>query len=261
MIHSPGNLPLITVVITTYNYATFLPKAIESVLNQTYGNFEIIVIDDGSDDDTKSVIKDHSTVKYFFQENKGLAAARNAGIRKSKGDYLVFLDADDWLETDALEQNYKVIKDKPDIAFVSGNHYFLRVETGIVYPISVTVTSSHYMRLLQSNYIGMHATVMFQRWVFNKIRYDETLRACEDYDLYLSITRKYPVLHHQAFIATYYFHSSGLSHNYQLMIDSIKAVVKKQAPFIKTVEEKRAYAEGLQQWKEYDNLLQKSVSI
>ena len=88
-----------------------------------------------------------------------------------------------------------------------------------------TVIDNHYIRLLQSNYIGMHAAVMFQRWVFLQIRYDETLKACEDYDLYLTITRKYPVIHHQKFIATYYFHSSGLSHNHQLMMDSINIVI------------------------------------
>ena len=257
MMINPDSLPQVSVIITTYNYAHFLSRAVESVLHQTYKNFEIIVIDDGSTDDTQSVVKAGWGVQYFYQENKGLAAARNAGIKKSKGTYLVFLDADDWLEKDALMQNVLLIQDKPNVAFVSGNYYLLRVENNVLEAVCASVTGNHYVRLLQGNYIGMHAAVMFQRWVFDKIRYNEALKACEDYDLYLNIARQYKVLHHQAFIATYYFHGSGLSHNYKIMMDAITTVMKKQAPFIKSLEEKIAYAEGLEQWKDYYALLKK----
>ncbi len=259
MINSTDNLPLISVIITTYNYARFLPKAVESVVKQTYRNVEIIIIDDGSTDNTKSVIKESWQARYFYGENKGIAAARNVGIEQAKGDYLLFLDADDWLETDALEQNFFVIKTNPDVAFVSGNYYFLRAENNTPHPVSVSVADHHYKRLLQSNYIGMLAAVMFQKWVFTNIKFDETLKACEDYDLYLTIARNHPVIHHQKFIATYYFHSSSLSHNYKAMMDTITAVMKKQAPYIHSAEEEQAYNEGLQQWKEYDQLLGQSL--
>ena len=252
-------LPLVSVIIPTYNYANFLSKAIESVLRQTYQNVEIVVVDDGSGDHTRQVVDSYDTVKYFYQKNKGLSAARNTGIQHAKGNYLVFLDADDWLERDAIEKNYGAIKDKPQIAFVSGSYYFLRAATNTLYNVSVTVTDHHYVHLLQSNYIGMHATVMFQRWVFDMFRYDETLKACEDYDLYLNIARMHPVLHHQHFIATYYFHSSGLSHNYQSMMDAITAVMKKQAPYIRSAEEQRAYSKGLEQWKEYYQLMESTA--
>lgn len=260
MMHSTHNPPLISVVIPTYNYAGFLSKAVESVLGQTYKNFEIIIVDDGSTDNTRSLIKKEWPVRYFYQENKGVAAARNTGIEQSKGDYLVFLDADDWLQPDALEQNLLVIKDRPDVAFVSGNYYFLCAETNVPKPVCVSITHDHYTRLLQCNYIGMHATVMFQRWILNEFKFDEALKSCEDYDLYLNITRLYPVIHHQHFIATYYFHALGLSHNYEVMKDTISAVLQKQAPFIKSPAEKHAYIKGLQQWKDYD-LLQKQTSL
>ncbi len=254
-----NGLPLVSVIITTYNYANFLPRAVESVLNQTYRNYEIIIVDDGSTDNTKSTVSQSWRAKYFYQENKALAAARNAAIIKSAGKYLVFLDADDWLEADALEQNYRVIKNMPGIAFVSGNHFFLLAETNKLHRVSVSVKNGHYARFLQSNYIGMHAAVMFQRWVFDEFHYDENLRACEDYDLYLNIARKYPVFHHDKFIATYYFHSAGLSHRYNLMMDSVYSVIKKQAPYVKTMAEKKAYDEGLEQWRDYYSLAQKVV--
>lgn len=259
MMNAANTLPLVSVIIPTYNYAGFLSKSVESVLNQTYKNFEVIIIDDGSVDNTKSIAKKYTRAKYYYQNNKGLAAARNNGIRQSKGRYLVFLDADDWLEKDALEQNYLTIKDKAHLAFVSGNYYFIRADTNESYHVTVSIPGNHYEHMLRSNYIGMHATVMFQRWVFREFRYDETLKACEDYDLYLNILRKYPALHHQKFIATYFFHSSGLSHNYKLMMDSINMVMKKQEPYIKSYEEKCAYEEGLHQWKDYYKLLKEQV--
>ena len=257
--HLAHNLPLVSVIIPAYNAAGFLPKAIDSVLSQSYTNFEVILIDDGSTDNTKTVLRETKRIKYFHQENKGLSSARNAGIQKSNGNYLVFLDADDWLEKDALIHNYEVIKDRPDIAFVSGNYYLLRGEGNQPEAISVSADRDHYTLLLKSNYIGMHAAVLFQRWVFDKFHYDETLKACEDYDLYLAITRHHPVIHHQEFIATYNFHPLGLSHNHQLMMDSINRVIKKQLPYLQSPGEQAAYLEGLEQWKLYYELMYASA--
>lgn len=244
-------IPLISVIITTYNYAVFLPVAIESVLNQSYPRFEIIVIDDGSIDNTRCVSENYAGVKYFYQENKGVSAARNTGILKSSGTYVVFLDGDDWLEENALNVNAAELANNPQLAFVSGNYFFLRAESASAKAITVKVTDNHYKKLLECNYIGMLAAVMFQRWVFDELRYDECLKTCEDYDLYLNIARKYPVYHHQKFIATYNFHKKSLSHNYLAMINSIYSVIKKQGPFLRNTSEVIAYNKGLNQWKEY----------
>lgn len=243
--------PLISVIITTYNYAVFLPVAILSVLRQSYPRVEIIVIDDGSVDNTRCVSESYSGVKYFYQENKGVSAARNTGILKSSGAYVVFLDGDDWLEDNALKVNFAEFANKPQLAFVSGNYFFLRAGAASAKAVTVMVTGSHYKKLLECNYIGMIAAVMFQRWVFDELRYDECLKTCEDYDLYLNIARKYPVYHHQKFIATYNFHKKGLSHNYQAMINSTYSVIKKQEPFLRNTSEVIAYNKGINQWKEY----------
>lgn len=254
MPHEEKHPPLISVIIPTYNYAKFLPKAIDSVLQQTYTNVEIIIIDDGSTDGTNDVIPSHASIKYFYQENKGLSAARNAGIDRSQGMYLVFLDADDWLEKEGLAINYQLLKQHAELAFVSGNYNFLRAKTGEIEKIITEVNTDHYRHFLQCNYVGMHAAVMFQRWASELFRYDESLKACEDYDLYLRITRQYPVMHQQAVIATYYFHEAGLSHNYERMIEALSVIMKKQEVFISSDDEKKAYALGLQQWKDYYQL-------
>src|SRR5215212_469876 len=95
-----NNGELISVVIPSYNHGNYLARAIESVLSQTYKNTEIIVIDDGSVDNTKQVAGDFPGVIYIYQHNQGLSAARNTGIDNSRGKYMLFLDADDWLHED-----------------------------------------------------------------------------------------------------------------------------------------------------------------
>ena len=91
-----NSLPKISVIICTYNHAQYIKKAIDSVLNQTYQDFEIIVVDDGSTDNTKNIVNHFgNSIKYIYQDNKGLASARNTGIHASKGEFVTFLDAED----------------------------------------------------------------------------------------------------------------------------------------------------------------------
>src|SRR5215218_4319670 len=94
---------LISVIIPCYNHGAYLSTAIKSVLAQTYPNIEIIVVDDGSTDNTKAVAWGFEKVRHIYQRNAGLSAARNTGIRNAKGTYILFSDADDWLLPDALE--------------------------------------------------------------------------------------------------------------------------------------------------------------
>ena len=94
---------VVSVVIPTYNSSKFLPVAIESVIDQTHSAIEIIVVDDGSSDDTKLICDRYPAVKYIYQSNQGAASARNTGFRASQGSYLVFLDSDDCLFPEAIE--------------------------------------------------------------------------------------------------------------------------------------------------------------
>src|SRR3712207_4601210 len=110
----PTEKPLVSIVIPCYNQAHFLGEAIESVLAQTYPHFEVVVVDDGSTDNTEAVAARYPGVRCIRQENQGLAAARNTGIRRSNGSYLVFLDADDRLLPNALEVGLKHLKEHPE---------------------------------------------------------------------------------------------------------------------------------------------------
>ena len=113
---------LVTVVIPCYNQAHFLTEAIESVLSQSYPNFEVVVVDDGSTDDTSEVAGRYpQKVRLIRQENRGLSGARNTGIGHARGEYVVFLDADDRLLPEALEVGIEQLEAHPECAFVSGH--------------------------------------------------------------------------------------------------------------------------------------------
>src|SRR5262249_441294 len=107
---APSALPLVTVVIPTYNRADLLPDAIESVLAQSYKPIEIIVVDDGSTDDTRAVAtRFGDRIRYVYQENAERAAARNHGLRLACGDFIAFLDSDDYWDHDKIESDVSVL--------------------------------------------------------------------------------------------------------------------------------------------------------
>src|SRR4029450_4466979 len=111
---------LASVIIPCYNQAHFLHEAIESALAQTYSHREILVVDDGSTDDTAKVTAGYAMVRYIRQENSGVSAARNTGLKQSRSEYLVFLHADDRLLPEALEIGVNYLREHPDCAFAAG---------------------------------------------------------------------------------------------------------------------------------------------
>jgi glycosyltransferase involved in cell wall biosynthesis len=242
---------LVSIIIPCYNHGNYLAEAIDSLHTQTYNNLEIIVVDDGSTDNTREVAEKYSDLNYVYQTNQGLSAARNTGIKHSRGKYLVFLDADDWLFPKAIEINVSYLNKNETAGFVSGAHQKINRNGVVLENETLKVDENHYQHLLQGNYIGMHATVLYQRWIFDFFSFDETLKACEDYDLYLKIARNYPVIHHQKLIAAYRIHDSNMSGNIPLMLDNTLMVLQRQKPYLVSKVEKHCYKNGLTVWKNY----------
>ena len=119
---------MITVVIPTYNRAFFLGKTVESVLNQTFRNFEVIVVDDGSTDNTRELVQEFISCpnfRYIYQPNKGRSIARNEGARNAIGNWIMYLDSDDYLEKDALEKLYQLAEEAKDSAIVYANFAYI----------------------------------------------------------------------------------------------------------------------------------------
>lgn len=240
----------ISVIIPCYNHGKFLKKAVESVQSQHIAQVEIIVVDDGSTDNTH-MIATNLDVQYIKQENSGLSSARNTGIKHCKGDLLVFLDADDWLLPKSLEINREILIEQPGLAFVSGAYKKVFENRGITSDKYVNVDQDHYSRMLLGNYIGMHAAVMYRRWVFDEFLYDTSLRMCEDYDLFLRVMRKYPVAHHSKKIAAYRIHGSNMSDASPKMLEAALHVLKRQKKLLKTEAEKQTYKNGRRFWIKY----------
>src|SRR5262249_7228575 len=150
------NAPLVSVVIPCYRQAHFLGEAIESVLGQTYPNVEVIVVDDGSPDNTAQVAACYPGVVYVRGENAWVAAARNTGLARSRSNYVIFLDSDDRLLPCAVQAGLEAVQSNPKQAFVSGQYRFIGVGGDVVFPPTRwDIRSDHYLELLRRNYISM----------------------------------------------------------------------------------------------------------
>lgn len=244
--------PLVSVVIPCYNQGHFLGEAIDSVLRQTYSHFEVLVVDDGSCDDTARVAS-RAGMRLVRQHNQGLSAARNAGIRHSRGECVVFLDADDRLLPAALQTGVEALTAHPDCAFVYGRCQWISADGRVlVVPPQPHVTRSHYSRLLEFNCIYGCMTVMFRRAVFDQVSaFDTRLRSCEDYDLYLRVTRRFPVHDHDVVIGEYRRHATNLSDDPVLMLGSALKVLRAQKSDIpRGTPDREAYARGVRRHQE-----------
>jgi hypothetical protein len=245
---------IVSVIIPCYNHAHFLGEAIMSVLQQTYKDYEILVIDDGSPDATSEVAARFPAVRYVRQTNQGLSAARNRGIREARGEYLVFLDADDRLLPRALEIGVRDLQAHPQCAFVYGRCQYIN-DRGL--PIATTyrapVFKDHYLALLQSNYIWMPAQVMYRAAVFGTVGgFNPAISAAADYELYLKITRQFPVHNHHHIIAEYRQHIHNMSRDHGLMLKTTLTALGHQRKFV--ARDKRyltAYRAGKQTWQSY----------
>ncbi len=239
----------ICAVIPTYNRADALRKALESVFCQSYAANEIVVVDDGSNDDTKAMIaEEFPGVDYYYQENQGVSSARNLGIEKSNSEWLAFLDSDDQWLPDKLAQQVKILSEQPDIKVCHTEEIWIRNN------VRVNAMKKHAKK---GGWIFQHclplcamspSSIVLHRAVLDDVGYFDTdLPACEDYDLWLRITAKYPV----AFIESpqikkYGGHNDQLSRKYWGMDRfRIKALQKILAQKTLSSEDRQAAIEML----------------
>lgn len=206
--------PLVSVIIPCYRQAHYLDDAIVSVLAQTYRRFEIIVVDDGSPDNTSEVAARYPGLKCIRQRNLGLSTARNVGLRASAGEYVVFLDADDRLLPDNLEAGVDALRAFPECDFVYGFCEFIDHEGAhIPTPPHVPLAEGHYRALLLENHIWTPGAAMFRRSIFSRVGgFDPQLfRGCEDLDLYLRIAKDSRIHCHGKLTLQYRKHPGSMS--------------------------------------------------
>jgi glycosyltransferase involved in cell wall biosynthesis len=232
--HNPDTK--VCVIIPTYNRCAWIKHAIDSVLQQTYQNFELLIVDDGSTDITKGILSEYGNkIKYFYQSNKGPAAARNIGIKQSKGTYICFLDSDDRWVKSKLETQVNLVTEHPEIKICYTD------ETWIRKGIRVNQKRIHqkysgwiYQRCLPLCIISP-SSVMIHREVFDKVGYfDEDMTVCEDYDLWLRISHLYPICFiNEKKIVKYGGHEDQLSSKYwgvdQFRVKALEKMLQKKS--------------------------------
>jgi glycosyltransferase involved in cell wall biosynthesis len=190
-------MPKVSVVIPTYNRADTILKAIDSVLKQTFHDFEIIIIDDGSTDKTYEIVKqiNDKRIRYIRHEkNKGASSARNTGIKIAKGQYIAFQDSDDEWLPDKLEKQIVILDSSPNEVGIIYCGFWRTSSIGKIYfpPGKITKIEGDLNKdLLKGNYIGM-PTVVIKKDCFIKCgNFDEELPSLEDWELFIRLAKYY----------------------------------------------------------------------
>ncbi len=211
---------MISVVVPTYNRAWALERALESLFAQTLSPLEIVVVDDGSSDNTPLILKSYQDrISVIRTENRGVSHARNVGIKASRGEWIAFLDSDDVWDRHKLQHQRAFHKANPHIYFSHTHERWIRAEKEIK-------QKKHHQKpqgwCFEENLPFCKiapSTVMMRRSLFEDVGYfDESLAVCEDYDLWLRVTKRYEVgLIPKALTTKYGGHEDQLSMRYHSM--------------------------------------------
>lgn len=207
----------ISLIIPSYNRCTALARALHSVFQQTLVPAEIIVVDDGSTDATASMIQaEFPQVRYFWQENKGVSAARNLGLRHAQGDWIALLDSDDTWLAQKIASQVHALSQAPEFKVCHTEEIWIRNGVRVNAMNKHKKTGGWIFERCLPLCAMSPSSIMLHRSVFDEVGlFDENLPACEDYDLWLRITAKYPVLFlEQPLINKYGGHEDQLSHQY-----------------------------------------------
>ena len=223
-------MPNVSVVIPAYNAMNYLPETVESVLRQSFTDFEVLIIDDGSSDHIvqwASQIADHR-VRLISQENQGVSAARNTGITQAHGEYIAFLDADDLWELTKLEKQVRCLDNNPTVGLV--HTWMLLVDeqgksTGRV--MKSNGEGDIWKQLVERNIIAC-PSVIVRRCCFEAVGiFDINLRSIEDWDMWLRIASRYPFAVIKEPLAYYRQLPGSLSKNCQVMEQAFHRVIEK----------------------------------
>jgi len=225
-------MPKITVYITNHNYQDYLEEAIESVLNQTFQNFELFIIDDGSEDNSKEVIKkyqDRKNIKIIFQKRKGLNASNNIALKQARGDFILRLDADDYLHEDALSLMERKLSNSPQAAMIFPDYYNIDKFGNVIN----RVRRHDFSKEVSLFDLPAHgACTMIRTQLLKDLGgYDENFDRQDGYDLWLKVIFKFKVLNLNEPLFFYRQHGSNLTSNdYNLL--KTRAAIKEK--FIKS---------------------------
>ena len=227
VVRKSENKPLISVIIPVYNRKDIVMNAIDSVLSQTYENFELIVVDDASTDGTTELLKeiDHDKVRVIYHEkNKYASGARNTGLKESKGEIIVYLDSDNLLDERYLEATAGAFLCLPDAGAIYSAQY--RFETYDSKPIHIQFSALNKSLLHNHNFIDINCFAHRKSVCETVGGFDETLQSAEDWDLILRIINEYKI-YSVPFLLSKYYLGVGGNRTSSLIPNYIKTIREK----------------------------------
>lgn len=221
---------MVSVIIVVYNGEKYIDEAIQSVLNQTCKDIELIVVDDGSTDNTREVVQKYNNIIYIYQKNKGEGAARNLGIENSKGDYLAFLDADDLYEIDKIEKQSKILNENNNIDIVYNDlkvvdeklNYLNTLKSEGIYDKREDLLANVIYRQVIQGPICM----MMRRKCIKGIKWSEELVYTVDYEYVLKLAFKYNFKYLEEPLYIYRRHGNNLSNKHNATVEEEIKIIK-----------------------------------
>jgi glycosyltransferase involved in cell wall biosynthesis len=225
----------VSVVIATYNRANFLSATIDSVLSQKFQNFELIVVDDGSTDNTRQVLEPYSSrIRYFYQENMGPSAARNMGARQANAPWVAIQDSDDLCASNHLEALYGYVKNHPQIGMVFANGKYLGGPEHNRETIIPEKKSRRLARmgvqladLFENSIVRLQAALISKEAYDSLGGHDESLWICMDLDLAFRLFMNFPVTYLEDVVFYYRKHDGNIGRNDDLRLTENIRVIQK----------------------------------
>lgn len=221
----------ISVIIPTYNREKTIKRAVDSVLNQTYNNLEVIIVDDCSIDNTKELVDswNNDKVKYFkLEKNSGACAARNKGIELATGEYIAFQDSDDEWFPDKLEKQMKLLKNtNTEVTFCAFEFITLDGKNNKKVPeFDVNNIENMTKELLNQNFISTQ-TLLGKKSVFISNQFDKTLPRFQDWDLAIRLSKKYKISYLDEILVNLYVQNDSITMNKQKGYEAFKILYDK----------------------------------
>lgn len=219
----------VSIVTPTFNRARFLPDAVASVLAQTYQDFELIIVDDGSTDDTKAVLEpflSDARIRYHFQPNQGQSRARNHALSMAKGQFVAFLDSDDLWDSAKLSNQVRILTERDSVDVVHGDERTIDECGAVISEKNMRRYSGSIARyLLADNSVSITTALVRKRCFDEMGGFDESVGVADDYDLWLRFSARYCFHYEPEIVASYRVMSDQISSDKKRRFAANEAII------------------------------------
>ncbi len=243
---------VVSVIIPTYNHAGYVSQTIESVLAQTYPNFEIVVVNDGSPDNTSDVLRPYTNsgkIVYIEQQNAGQAAARNRGLEEASGDFIAFLDDDDLWPPEKLAWQTAILREQPDVIGVGGSIELIDASGDTIERIDLNERVLQIQDLFEGCPFWSPGQTLLRRTALCAVGdFDTTVAGADDYDLYMRLVQVGAFLVCPKLSLRYRVHDGNATNNISRMFNNCQRVTRRYLKTIRVTRERRRCSRSAQRW-------------